>query len=349
MKPTISRTNARVPLNPMPHPMQMRRRELLGVLAGAAGWPLAARAQQPALPVVGYLSSRSPDESAHIIAAFHRGLNEAGFVDGQNVTVVARYAEGEFDRLPALAAELVSRHINVLVATGGTVSAVKAKAVLPPTTPMVFAIGGDPVKLGLVASLNRPGANITGITFLVNGLAPKSVEVLHELVPNATVIGFLINPQDPNAEPDATEARAAADKLGLKLVVANASTESEIDSAFTSLGEKRLEGLIVDTEPFFAGQRAKIVALAASHGLPTVYQLREFVAAGGLISYGTSLIAANRELGLYTGRVLKGTKPADLPVLQSTRFELVINLKAAKALGLGIPPILLARADEVIE
>ena len=327
----------------------VRRRDFISVLGGAVAWPASGHAQQPALPVIGYLSSRSPTDSAHIVAAFRQGLNEAGFVDKQNVVIEFRFAEGNFDRLPALAADLVLRQVNVLVATGGTVSVIKAKPVVPATIPVVFAMGGDPVKLGVVASLNRPGGNITGVSFLVNGLAAKSVELLHELVPKAEVIGCLTNPKDPNAPSDTREAQVAADALGQKLVVAKASTESEIESAFTTFVQQQVTALFVDTDPFFTDQRAKIVALAARHALPAVYQLREFADAGGLLTYGTSITDANRQLGVYTGRVLKGTKPADLPVEQSTRFELIINLKAAKALGLEVPWMLLAHADEVIE
>src|SRR5437763_6019549 len=327
----------------------MRRRAFIMLLGGAAGWPLAAGAQQKQMPVVGYLSSRSPGDSAHIIAAFHQGLKEAGFVDRQNILIEARFAEGRFDRLPELATELVRRGVDVLVATGGTVSVVKAKPVVPATIPIVFAMGGDPVKLGIVASLSRPGANTTGVSFLVNGLAGKEIELLHDLMPNATVIGFLVNPKDPNAETDTREAQAAADVFGQRLVVAKASTESEIDAAFTLFAEQRVAGLFVDTEPFFTDQRIKIVSLAAQHALPAIYQLREFADAGGLITYGTSITAANRQLGTYTGRGLYGTNPSDLPVVQSTKFELIINLKTAKALGLAVPPLVLARADEVIE
>jgi ABC-type uncharacterized transport system substrate-binding protein len=327
----------------------MRRRELITLLATAAGWPLAGRAQQKRMPVIGYLSSRSPSDSAHIIAAFHQGLSETGFLDKQNVLIESRFALGNFDRLRELAADLVNRQVDVLVATGGTVSVVKAKSVVPTTVPIVFAMGGDPVKLGIVASLNRPGSNITGVSFLVNGLAGKEIELLHDLVPKAAVIGFLVNPKDPNTESDTRDVEAAAATFGQNVVIAKASTESEIDSAFASFVEHRVGALFVDTEPFFTDQRAKIVGLAARYALPAVYQLREFVVAGGLVAYGTSITAANRQLGVYTGTVLKGAKPADLPVIQSARFELIINLKTAKALGLEIPPVLLARADEVIE
>ena len=328
----------------------MRRREFIRLIGGAAvAWPIAAHAQQSTLPVIGYLSSRSPDESAHIVAAFHQGLNEAGFLEGQNVKIEYRWAEGQYDRLPALAADLVRRRVNVLVATGGTVTSVAAKPVVPATIPMVFAMGGDPVKLGIVASLARPGGNITGVSFLVNGLAAKEIELLHELQPRAVVVGLLVNPNDPNGTSDTRGAQMAAGVFRQKLVVVKAGTESDIDAAFATLVQQHVGALYVDTEPFLFDKRAKIVALAARHALPAVYSLREFAAAGGLMSYGTSITEANRQLGVYTGRVLKGTKPADLPVVQSTKFELIINLKTAKALGLTVPATLLARADEVIE
>jgi putative ABC transport system substrate-binding protein len=312
----------------------MRRREVIAILGGGVvGWPLAARTQQKAMPVVGYLSARSPGDSADITAAFQRGLGEVGFVDKQNVVIETRFAEGHFDRLPELATDLVRHPIDVLVATGGTVTVVKAKPVVPPAIPIVFAMGGDPVKLGVVESLSRPGANITGVTFLVNGLAAKCVELLHDLVPKAAAIGFLVNPEDPNAKPDTAEARVAANSFGQELVVGEASKESEIDGAFASFAAHRIGALFVDTEPFLADRRGKIIALAARYALPAVYQLRAFVAAGGLASYGTSIADANRQLGVYTGRLLTGTKAGDLPVIQSTRFELILNLKTAKALG----------------
>jgi ABC-type uncharacterized transport system substrate-binding protein len=327
----------------------VKRREFITLLGGAAAWPLAARAQQPKMPVIGYLSGRSPGESAHIVAAFRQGLKEAGFVDDQNVVIESRFAEGNFDRLPALATELVRRQVNVIVTAGGTVTVVKAKPVVPTTIPIVFVMGGDPVALGIVSSLNRPGENITGVSFLVNQLATKSIELLHGLVPKAIVIGCLVNPKDPNAETDTKEAQIAADALGQKLIVGRASTETEIDQIFESFAQQQVGALFVDTEPFFTDQRTRIVALAARNRLPAVYQLREFVAAGGLMTYGTSITEANRQLGIYTARVLQGTKPADLPVMQSTKFELIINLKTAKALGLDIPDRLMALADEVIE
>jgi putative tryptophan/tyrosine transport system substrate-binding protein len=328
---------------------QMKRRAFIGLVAAAAAWPVVAQAQRPAIPLIGYVSGRSPAESANIVAAFHQGLKEAGFVEGQNVAIEARFAEGNFDLLPALTADLIRREVNVLVTAGGTVTAVRAMPVVPASVPMVFVIGGDPVKLGIVASLNRPGGNITGVSFLINELAAKEIELLHELTPNASVIGFLVNPKDPNLESDMRGAKAAAETLGKKLVVVEASTEGEIDTAFSNLIQQNAAALFVDVDPLFAGQRAKIIALAAQHKLPLVAQVREFADAGGLATYGTSLIDANRQLGAYVGLVLKGAKPADLPIQQSSKFELVINLKTAKTLGLTVSLSLIARADEVID
>jgi putative ABC transport system substrate-binding protein len=328
---------------------RMRRRDFVLLLGGAVAWSLAANAQQPALPMIGYLSSRSPGDSAHIITAFRQGLKDAGFVEGQSVAIEYRFAEGRNDRLPTLAADLVRRQVSVVVATGGTISAVAAKPVVPATIPIVFAMGGDPVKLGVVASLARPGGNMTGVTFLVRALAAKQVQLLRELAPEAAVIGFLVNPNNPDFLSTTKEVQKASDALGRKLVVAKASVPSDFAPAFTTLVQQRVAALFVDVDPLFADQRTKLAALAARHRLPAIYSLREFVDAGGLMSYGTSITDANRQLGLYTGRVLKGTKPADLPVMQSTTFELVINLKTAKALRLTIPPSLLLQADQVIE
>jgi putative ABC transport system substrate-binding protein len=328
----------------------MRRREIVASIGGwaAGAWPLAPRAQQPK-PLIGYLSSRSADSSADIVAAFHRGLKDEGFVVGANVAIEARFAAGNFDRLPALASELVNGKVSVLVATGGTVTVVRAKPVVPADIPIVFAMGGDPVKLGVVASLSRSGGNITGVSFLINGLAAKQMQLLHEVIPKATTIGFLINPKDPNADPDVRDARAAADTLGQRLVVAGAGTDGEIDLAFERFAHENVDAVFMDTEPFLADRLAKVAGLAMQHSLPTISQLRDFAAAGGLVSYGTSITEANRQLGVYTGRVLRGVKPADLPIVQSTRFELVINMKTAKAISLEIPSLVLARADEVIE
>jgi putative ABC transport system substrate-binding protein len=330
--------------------LDVRRREFIRLLGGAAAaWPLAARAQQAAMPVIGYLSSRSPGDSVHIIAAFRKGLSEAGFVEGRNVLIESRFAESRLDRLPALAADLVARHVNVLVATGGTSSVVAARPVVPATIPIAFAMGGDPVKLGIVDGLAHPGRNVTGIAFLVNGLTAKHLQLLQELAPAAKVIGFLVNPTDPNLASDLKQAQDAASILGHKLVIANAKAEQDLEPAFALLADEKAEALFVQVGPFTTDHRTKIVELAVRQGLPAIYALREFVEAGGLMSYGTSITDANRQLGIYTGSILKGTKPADLPVMQSTTFELVINLKTAKALGLDVPPTLLARADEVIE
>jgi putative ABC transport system substrate-binding protein len=326
----------------------MRRRELITLLGGATVWPLAARAQQSAMPVVGYLSSRSASDSANIVTAFRQGLNEVGYVEGQNIAFESRFAEGHMDRLSTLAAELVSRQVSVLVATGGTSSVIAAKAATA-TIPIVFVMGGDPVKLKVVASLARPGGNITGVTFLANGLAAKEVQLLHELVPKADLIGFLVNPNDPNSNPDVEQAQEAADTLQQKLLIVKASTESDIELVFSTLAQQKAGALFVDVEPFLSMQTPRILALAARLKLPTVSSVEGFAAAGGLMNYGTSIVDANRQLGVYTGKVLKGTKPADLPVMQPTKFKLVINLKTASALGVTIPASLLTAADEVIE
>jgi putative tryptophan/tyrosine transport system substrate-binding protein len=325
------------------------RRQFITLLGAAAAWPLAARAQQQAMPVIGYLSTRSPSDSAYIVGAFRKGLHEVGYTEGHNVAIEFRFAEGHHDRLRALTADLVRRQVNVIVATGGTASAVAAKPIVPAAIPMVFAMGGDPVKLGIVDGLARPGGHVTGISFLVSEMAAKHVQLLNELVPKTAVIGFLANPNNPNLASATTEARKAADMLSHKLVVVNAGAEGDFEPAFTTLVQQQVESLLVEVDPFFTDQRARITALAARHGLPSIYALREFVDAGGLMSYGTSIIDANRQLGAYTGRVLKGTKPAELPVMQSTLFELVINLKAARALGLEVPTSILLRADEVVE
>jgi putative tryptophan/tyrosine transport system substrate-binding protein len=299
--------------------------------------------------LIGYLSGRSQAQSARIVAAFNQGMKDAGFVEGQNVSIESRFADGDFDRLPTLTSELVRRSVDVLVATGGNVTVVKARPVVPATIPMVFAMGGDPVKLGVVASLNKPGGNITGVSFLVNQLEVKEIELLHELVPNASTIGFLVNPNNPSLELDMKGAKESSDAFGGRLVVLQASSESEIEGTFTRLAQQHVETLFVHSDPFFVGQRQTIISLAMQKKLPVVSQLRDFAVAGALACYGTSITDANRQLGVYTAKVIRGTKPADLPVVLSTRFELIINLKTAKALGLTVPPSLLARADEVIE
>jgi len=300
------------------------------------------------MPVIGFLNSRSPGEAATDVAGFRQGLGETGYFEGKNVTIEYRWAEGRYDRLPALAAELVSRQVAMIAATGGEPSALAAKATTA-TIPIVFTIGGDPVEAGLVASLNRPGGNVTGVTFTFAGLGPKRLELVRQLVPNATAIAILIN---PNYLPAATEVRdvqAGALSLGLNINVLNASTESQIDTAFTTIIQQRIDALVVGTDPFLPDQREQLVRLAARHGLPTIYFTRGFVDAGGLISYGPSIANGYRQAGVYTGRILKGDKPADLPVMQPTNFLLFINLKTAKALGIQVPPMLLALANEVIE
>jgi putative ABC transport system substrate-binding protein len=324
----------------------MKRREFIALLGGAAAWPLRARAQQP---VIGYLSTRSASDSAHIVSAFRRGLRDAGFEEGHNVAIEARFADGNYDRLQMLAADLVRRQVSVFVATGGTSSSVVAKPLVPATMPMVFAMGGDPVTLGIVESLARPGGNVTGIAFLVNALSAKHIQLLQELAPTAKMMGFLVNPSDPNLVSDMKQAQEAAGLLGHELIIVNARTEADLEPAFTSLAKEKAEALFVQVGPFTTDHRTKITELAAQHRLPTIYALREFVDAGGLMSYGTSITDANRQLGLYAARIIQGTKPADLPVLQSTTFELLINLKAAHALGLQVPTSILLRADEVIE
>jgi putative tryptophan/tyrosine transport system substrate-binding protein len=326
----------------------MRRREFITLLGGAAAtWPLAARGQQSAMPVVGFLNSATLNAEAERLAAFRRGLKESSFVEGQNVAIEYRSAEGQFDRLPALAADLVRRQVSVLVANT-TASALAAKPATS-TLPIVFVTGGDLVELGLVASLNRPGGNVTGVIFLVNKLMAKRLELLSELAPGAAVLGLLVDPNNPNAQADTKDAQAAAATLGRKLVVAKAGTDSEIDAAFTALLRQRASALLVGAHVLFFTRRDQIVALAARHALAASYATREFVAAGGLMSYGPNQPDVYRLVGVYTGRILKGAKPADLPVERPVKFELVINLKTAQALGLGVPLHLQQLADEVIE
>jgi len=326
----------------------MRRREFITLIGGAtAAWPLAARAQQSAVPVVGFLVAQSRDTLTDAIAAFHRGLNETGYVEGQNVAIAYRFADGQNDRLPALAAELVNQHISVLFA-GANAGALAAKAATT-TIPVVFSIGGDPVRLGLVASLNQPGGNVTGVTVFANQLETKRLGLLHELVPGATVIAVLINPSQPEAPVQADKVTEAARMLGLNVLVIHAGSEHELDLAFAKCAQLRAGALLVAADPFFNSRRERIVALAARHAIPAIYEWRDFVVLGGFASYGTSLTDGFRQAGAHTGRILKGAKPTELPTVQTTKFEFVINLKTAKALGIEIAPMLSARADEVIE
>ncbi len=326
----------------------MRRREFITLLGSAAvAWPLMARAQQPAMPVVGFLHAASPGPFAPVIAGFRQSLGEAGYVEGHNVAIEYRWAEDRPDRLPALADDLVRRRVTV-IASSTTAASVAAKAATT-TIPIVFEIGGDPVKLGLVRSFNRPGGNATGINHFTGALEPKRLELLHEVVPTASVIGVLVNPTRPEVATQLTDVREAARALGRQIVVLNARSERELDAAFATLVEQSIGALLVGADPFFHSQREQLVALAARHAVPAIYQWRDHAAIGGLMSYGTSLYDAYRQLGIYVGRVLNGEKPADLPVVQSTKVELVINLTTAKALGITFPLSLLGRADEVIE
>jgi len=325
----------------------MRRRKFITLIGAAAAWPLAARSQQAALPMIGFLNGGSPAEYAPMVAAFREGLKELGYVEGQNVAIEFRWAEGKYERLSALGTDLVRRQVAAIAATS-TPAAQAAKA-LTATVPIVFTTGADPVQLGLVASLNQPGGNVTGVSFLVNELTKKQFEVLHQILPKAALIGFLVNPAVAYARSQTTEAQDAARALGRQLFVVTARTEGEIDAAFAALVKKLAGGVITISDPFLNSRRDQIVALAARHSLPALYPVRDYVAAGGLMSYGTSIIGAYRQVGVYTGRILKGEKPADLPVMRPTKLELVINLKTAKALDLTIPPALIALADEVIE
>jgi putative ABC transport system substrate-binding protein len=326
----------------------MRRREFITLIVGAATWPFVARAQQPAMPVIGFLGSESPESEAFRVAAFQKGLNETGYIEGRNVAFQYRWAHGQYDRLAALASDLVRLQVSVIAAIGLTPAALAAKAATP-VIPIVFAVGGDPVRLGLVVSFNRPSGNLTGVSFLVSMMAPKRLEILREATPNAAVIGFLVNPNDPYAESETSEMEAAAAAIGQKLLVVKASIESDLETAFAELMQQRVGALCVEADQFFLSRRDRLVALAARHGLPAIYNAREYVVAGGLMSYGPPLADAHRLMGIYVGRVLKGEKPADLPVEQSVKVELVINMKTAKALGLTFPITLLGRADEVIE
>ena len=325
----------------------MKHRELMLLLAGAMTAASALHAQQKAIPVIGFLSASSPGQYVPFVAAFHRGLSETDYVERQNVAIEYRWAEGRYDRLPALAADLVGRKVDVIAAGGGTV--VRAAKNATSTIPIIFFTGADPAELGLVGSLARPGGNLTGVTFMTAELMPKRLELISELVPQARVIALLVNPSNANVEPTIRDMQAAARTKGVQLHILKAGSESEIDDAFASLIQLQVGALLVSPDAFFGSRRAQLVALAARHAVPAIYEWREFTAAGGLISYGSSLTDTWRQVGVYAGKILKGTKPADLPIQRPTTFELVVNLKTATALGLTIAPSILARATEVIE
>ena len=327
----------------------IKRRELLAALGGAAAaWPLAARAQRPVIPVIGYLHSGSSAPYAHLVGAFRQSLKEAGYVEGENVAIEYRWAEGHYDRLPALAAELVGRHVALIVAQGGDPPVLAAKSATA-TIPVVFTISSDPVRLGIVRSLNRPGGNVTGFWPYTSLLGTKRLELMRQLLPASASIAVLVNPDNPNADLDVTELQNAARALGQSITFVRARSETEIDAVFATLGERSASALLINTDPFFLARRDQFVSLAAHNGITAIYAQREFVAAGGLMSYGADLADGYRQVGIYAGRILKGEKPADLPVVQPTKFEMAINLKTAKALGLTVPDKLLALADEVIE
>ena len=327
--------------------IHIRRREFIIALSGVtSALPFATHAQQPAMPVIGYLNARSRHSDARLTAAFREGLKEAGFVEGQNVVIEYRYADDQYDRLPALAADLVRRQVTAIAATGGTPLSAKAAT---STIPIIFGTGGDPVKLGLVASLNRPGGNATGVNFLIAELGSKQLGLLHELVPTAARIGFLSNPGSLVYDAMTRDVTAAASAMGLQIDIVTASDNREIEAAFGALVRNRADALLVGADAVLFGRRLQITTLAIRHAIPALYNVREYPEAGGLMSYGTSQTEAYRQVGVYTGKILKGAKPNDLPVMQSTKLELVINLLTARALGLEIPPTLLARADEVIE
>ena len=326
----------------------MRRREFVTLIGGAAAaWPLAAGAQQPAMPVIGFLNSGSAREWAHLVAAFKEGLNELGFVEGKNVAVEYRWAQGENERVRRLAADLVDRQV-VVIAAFGPPAALAAKAATT-TIPIVFMAGTDPIDLGLVTNFRRPTGNVTGLNVFAEVLTPKRQELLHELVPSAQLVAMLVDPTAAQTRSELRDMRAAADRIGQQVRIFNASSDREIDAAFATIVDQRIGGLIVQTDQFFTVRRDQLVLLTTRHAIPTIFGWREFAVAGGLMSYGTSLRAAYRQLAIYTGRILKGEKPADLPVQQSTAFETVVNLRAAKALGVTIPTAILLRADEVIE
>src|SRR6516164_3559317 len=328
----------------------MRRREFITLLGGAAAWPLAARAQQPTMPVVGFLNSLSPAEREPFVAAFRQGLKEIGYVEGRNVAIEYRFAEAHYDRLPLLAADLVQRQVAVIAATGGNNSALVAMQATS-TIPIVFTSSDNPVERGLVASINRPGGNVPGVSWFGAELGPKRLELLHELVPNATIVALLVNPNNPESVRQPAELQNAARAIGLQLVVLTAASGGEIDTAFAAMVQNRVGALLVGSDPFFRNRREQIIALAAQHAIPTIYAdaRRELAEAGGLMIYGNSLADAYRRAGIHTGRILQGAKPSELPVDQAITFELIINLRTAKTLGLAVPDKLLVAADEVIE
>jgi putative ABC transport system substrate-binding protein len=325
----------------------MRRRDFIMLLGGAAAWPLAARAQQPRMPVIGFLNGASPDGYAPYVAAFRQGLREAGTVEGQNVTIEYRWAEGHYDRLPALAADLIQRKVTVIAATSSP--AARAAKAATSTVPIVFTTGDDPIKLGLVASLNRPGGNVTGVSNLIVELGSKQLGLLRELAPSTTAIAVLTNPNFPGTERQLRDVEAAARVLGLQLMVLRASSEREIETAFATMARQSGVALLLGVDPFFVERRDHIVALAARHAIPAIYPVREFAVAGGLMSYGSHFADSYRQAGVYTGRIVRGEKPGDLPVQRSTKFEFLINFNTAKALGLAVPNSMQLLADEVIE
>jgi putative tryptophan/tyrosine transport system substrate-binding protein len=326
----------------------LKRREFFSLLGASAAWPLVARAQQQPMPLIGYLSARSREDTSHLIAAFQRGLAETGYIEGQNVAIEYRFALGQYDRLPMMAAEFVRRPVDVIATTGGEPAALAAKAATS-SVPIVFTVGSDPVKQGLAASFNRPGGNATGIALLTNQLEPKRLGLLRDMVPNASTFGFLVNPSFPASEDQISDMQDAARAMNQPIQVLRANTDPEVDAAFKTVTQQRIPALVVAASPFFDTRRDVLVELAKRHAVPTIYHFREFVDAGGLMSYGVSFSDAYRQVGIYTGRVLKGAKPAELPVIQTTKFELVINLKTARALGVKISDNLLTLADEVIE